>query len=265
MSLPNLVLIRGAGDLATGVAHRLHRSGFKVLMLELPEPLVVRTTVSFAAAVFKEQITVEGVTAACCPDLDRAKDLLKNGVIPVLIDPEAKAKDELNPPVLVDAIMAKGNRVTKITDAALVIGLGPGFRAGRDVHAIVETKRGHDLGKVIYSGSAAANTKVPGDIAGYGIERLLRAPCAGLFRPVKKIGDLVEKGETVAFVAKTPVQAATSGLVRGMLFEGLTVPEGAKVGDVDPRGSLIDYTTISEKARAIGGGVLEAIMHRFHY
>lgn len=262
--LPKMVLIRGAGDLASGVAHRLSRSGFKVVMTELSKPLVVRTTVSFAAAIFKKQVTVEGVTAVLCHDPEEIAALHAKNIIPVMIDAEASLINKLQPAVLVDAIMAKGNRLTKISEAGLVIGLGPGFTAGQDVHCIVETKRGHDLGKVIYSGQAALNTGVPGEIAGYGIERLLRAPAGGLFQPLKKIGELVQKGETVATVAGVPVTAATAGLVRGLLFEGLAVEKGLKVGDIDPRGLAIDYNTISEKARAVGGGVLEAVMHRFN-
>ena len=262
--LPKLVFIKGAGDLASGVAHRLVRSGFNVVMTELEKPLVVRTSVSFATAVFKERITVEEVTAVLCRNTEEVPLLHAKNIIPVMIDAQASLIDVFNPAVLVDAIMAKGNRHTKITDAELVVGLGPGFTAGVDAHLIIETKRGHDLGKVIYSGQAAANTGVPGEIHGYGLERLLRAPASGLFKPLKEIGQLVEKGETVATVVSVPVKAATAGLVRGLLFAGLKVSEGLKVGDIDPRGACVDHTTISEKARAVGGGVLEAILNRFN-
>jgi xanthine dehydrogenase accessory factor len=262
--LPDMVLIRGAGDLASGVAHRLHQSGFKVVMLELPNPMVVRTTVSFATAVLKKSITVEGVVASLCNNAKEAEELLSKHIIPVIIDPEASTKKSLNPLVVIDAIMAKDNRLTKIDDAELVIGLGPGFTAGKDVHAIIETKRGHNLGKVIYRGTAAENTSIPGDIAGYGPERLLRASTGGIFKPLKNIGDLVNRGQTVATVSGKVVRAETDGMVRGMLFDGVEVKQGDKVGDVDPRGKIIDYMTISDKARAVGGGVLEAILHRYN-
>ncbi len=262
--LPNLIVIRGAGDLASGVAHRLHRSGFDLVMLELPKPMVVRTTVSYATAVFKNNITVEGVNATLCHNVNETNELLAENIIPVFIDPDAEINNFFKPCVVIDAIMAKDNRLTLIDDAELVIGLGPGFTAGKDVDAVIETKRGHNLGKVIYSGSAAENTTIPGNINGYGPERLLRAPAGGIFTPVKKIGDLVERGETVATVSGKVVRAETNGLVRGLLFEGLEVTKGVKVGDIDPRGRKVDYMTISDKARAVGGGVLEAIMNRYN-
>jgi xanthine dehydrogenase accessory factor len=262
--LPSLVLIKGAGDLASGVAHRLWNSGFQIVMLELDSPLVVRRTVSFASAVLDQRIEVEGVTAVLCPAIDQVKSLLAERKLPVLIDPEAHALAYFKPQVLIDGIMAKDNRVTTIQDAELVIGLGPGFETGKDVHAIIETKRGHTLGRVIYSGSALADTGEPGLIAGYGRERLLRAPRDGCFKPLKKIGDLVSVGDQVAEIEGEPIKAAVSGLVRGMLYPGLTVEEGTKVGDIDPRGIEVDFLTISDKARAIGGGVLEAILNRYN-
>lgn len=263
--LPKLIMIKGAGDLASGVAHRLWSCGFNVVMLELNKPLVVRTNVSFAAAVYKQTVHVESVKAILCEDKEQASNAITDRAIPVLIDPEAKALGLFKPAVLVDAIMAKGNRLTRIDDAELVIGLGPGFSAGVDAHAVIETKRGHELGKVIYSGQAAEDTKEPGKIEGYGRERLLRAPQAGIFEPHKQIGDLVKKGDHVASVDGNKIYAQIDGLIRGMLYEGLEVNEGTKVGDIDPRGASINYETISDKARAIGGGVLEAILHRYHF
>lgn len=263
--LPKLIMIKGAGDLASGVAHRLWSCGFDVVMLELNKPFVVRTNVSFASAVYEQTVQVESVKAVWCEDTEQAFTVINNRAIPVLIDPEARTLGIFNPAVLVDAIMAKNNRLTKIDDAELVIGLGPGFFAGMDVHAVIETKRGHELGKVIYAGQAADDTKEPGKIEGYGRERLLRAPETGIFKPHKMIGDLVEKGEHVASVGESKICAQIDGLIRGMLYEGLEVIEGTKVGDIDPRGASVNYETISDKARAIGGGVLEAILHRYNF
>ena len=262
--IPRLVVIRGAGDLATGVAHRLWQSGFELVMLELKQPLVVRRTVSFATAVFQKNITVEGVRAELCPTAEDVPGYHGRSIVPVLVDPEAASLDALQPKILIDATMAKGNRITKIKDAELVIGLGPGFTAGVDVDAVVETNRGHALGRVIDEGSAASDTGEPGNIAGYGKERILRAPIDGLLKPVKEIGELVAKGEIVATVEGTPIRAQISGLVRGMLYPDLFITAGTKVGDIDPRGAEVDFLAISDKARAIGGGVLEAILNRYN-
>lgn len=263
--IPPLVVIRGAGDLATGVAHRLQQSGFKVVMLELPKPLVVRRTVSFASAVYEGFAMVEAVEAKLCPSVDLVSVIFKSGKIPLLIDPQGEALLKLQPKIIIDAIMAKTGRTSLLTDAEFVIGLGPGFIAGTDVHAIIETKRGHTLGKVIYLGKAAADTAEPGLIDGYGKERLLRSPADGIFKPLKEIGEIVQAGEAVASVNDQTIRAEIDGLIRGMLYPKLEVRAGMKVGDIDPRGSKLDYLTISDKARAIGGGVLEAIMHRYFF
>ena len=263
--IPPLVVIRGAGDLATGVAHRLQLSGFKVVMLELPKPLVVRRTVSFASAVYEGFAMVETVEAKLCSSVDLVSVILKSGKVALLIDSQGEALQQLQPKIIIDAIMAKTGRTSLLTDAEFVIGLGPGFIAGTDVHAIIETKRGHTLGKVIYSGKAAADTAEPGLIEGHGKERLLRAPVDGIFKPLKEIGELIRTGEVVASVNDQTIRAEIDGLIRGMLYPGLEVRAGMKVGDIDPRGSKVDYLTISDKARAIGGGVLEAIMHRYFF
>lgn len=269
------VLIKGAGDLASGVAWRLYRAGFRVVMTETPQPTAIRRAVAFAQAVYDGEVTVEGVTARCLsleppPEgageidiratlIKRVKDLWQQGIIPVLVDPQAQAIPLLRPQVVVDAIIAKRNLGTRIGDAPLVIALGPGFTAGVDAHAVVETKRGHTLGRVFWEGSAAPNTGIPGEVGGYGEERVLRAPAAGLFRACKAIGDTVTRGETVAFVDDQPVQARLSGVLRGILHDGLAVRPGMKVGDVDPRGIREYCFTISDKALAVAGGVLEAI------
>lgn len=255
------VIIKGAGDLASGVAHRLQRAGFQVVMLELPRPLVVRRSVSFASAVFEGTFEVEGVRASLVEEKYQIGECWSRGVIPLLVDPEGSLIKEMKPHVLIDAVMAKRNVGTSITDAPIVIGLGPGFTAGKDVTAVIETKRGHNIGRVIYSGTAAANTGIPGEVGGYSSERLIRASASGRFLPCKEIGEMVQKGEKVAVAGGTPVIASISGMIRGMLYPGLEVQKGMKVGDIDPRGREVDWRTISDKARSVAGGVLEAVLH----
>lgn len=255
------VIIKGAGDLASGVAHRLQHAGFPIVMLELPRPLVVRRSVSFASAVFEGTVEVEGVRASLINKDSQIESCWSRGIIPLLVDPEGSLLQKMKPQILIDAVMAKRNSGTSITDATLVIGLGPGFTPGKDVMAVIETKRGHHLGRVIYSGTAAANTGIPGEIGGYTSERLIRAPSSGRFLPRREIGEMVRKGEMIAAVGSTPVFASISGLIRGMLYPGLEVERGMKVGDIDPRGKEVDWKTISDKARSVAGGVLEAVMH----
>ncbi|MEW5784592.1 MAG: selenium-dependent molybdenum cofactor biosynthesis protein YqeB [Bacillota bacterium] len=262
MTIPRTIIIKGAGDLASGVAHRLWWAGFDVIMTELAQPLVVRREAAFAAAVFRGECTVEGITARLCLP-DQVARVLAGREIPVVVDPDGELVRHLNPKILIDAVMAKRNTGSGITDAALVIGLGPGFVAGLDVHAVIETSRGHNLGRVFYRGAAEADSGIPGEVGGAGRERLLRAPAGGTFKPVKEIGAVVHKGDTVAYVDRIPVTAGVDGLLRGLLFPGLIVQAGMKVGDIDPRGSAVDYRTVSDKARSIGGGVLEAILNRF--
>lgn len=255
-----LIIIRGAGDLATGSAIRLRKSGFPVIMLEIEKPTVIRTTVSFATAVFNGQQTVEGVTAVRCSKEDAIKTAF-DGNVPVVVDPECECIKMFEPEVVIDAILAKRNCGTTKDMAPFVLALGPGFTAPLDCHAVVETQRGHTLGMVIYNGSAIENTGIPGIIGGVGKERVLHAPCSGIFKSVSKIGDIVSAGSTIAYVDNTPVVTEIGGKVRGMLTDGLCVPTGFKVADVDPRGAETDHTTCSDKARAISGGVLEAVLH----
>jgi xanthine dehydrogenase accessory factor len=260
-----VVLIRGAGEMASGVAHRLYRSQFKLCMTEVPHPLAVRREVSFAEAVYEGEKTVEGVRAKLIAKPDEIKLGWKSGFIPILIAPEIKKiREFLNPDILVDAIMAKRNLGTHLEDAPLVIGLGPGFSAGRDVHIVIETNRGHHLGKMILKGEAEPDTGIPGDVGGYTIDRLLRTAKQGIFRPQKSIGDRVTKGSVVAVVDDYPIITEVNGVVRGLLREGIVAKKGMKVGDIDPRGKREHCFTISEKARAIGGGVLEAILYWFN-
>lgn len=260
-----VVLIRGAGEMASGVAHRLFRSHLKICLLEIAHPLAVRRGVSFCEAVYEGEKEVEGVRAKLISRTEEIRSVWEEGKIPLLIDPEGEStRAFLSPDVLVDAILAKRNLGTKRTDAPLVIGLGPGFTAGQDVHVVIETNRGQSLGKIIFEGSAEPDTGVPAPVSGFTVERVLRAPGRGIFQPVKSIGDEVAMGAIVAWVDRQPVAAQVGGVVRGMLRGGTEVKEGMKVGDVDPRG-IRDYCfTISEKARAIGGGVLEAILNRFN-
>jgi xanthine dehydrogenase accessory factor len=260
-----VILMRGAGEMASGVAHRLHQSHFKVCMLELPNPIAVRREVSFCEAIYDGEKRVEGVQAKFISGPEQIKPLWKKGKIPVLIDPNGKeTRQVIKPDVLIDAIMAKKNLGTHINDAPLVIGLGPGFSAGKDVHVVIETNRGHHLGRVILNGSAELDTGIPGDIGGYTVARLLRTMKKGVFHAYKSIGDRVTKGTVVAVVDDFPVMAKISGVVRGLLREGVEVTKGMKVGDIDPRGKRDFCFTISEKARAIGGGVLEAILYWFN-
>lgn len=255
-----LVLIKGAGDLASGVAVRLHRAGLRVVMTDLPRPTAIRRAVSFCRVISDGEAVVEDVRARFAPDAKQAMKIAADGQIAVLADPEAGCLAALRPAVLVDAILAKRNTGTAITDAPAVVALGPGFTAGLDCHAVVETMRGHDLGRVYYRGRAAENTGVPGDIGGYTSQRILRAPCGGVFQTVMEIGTVVRAGEVVATVNGEPVAAAIGGVVRGILPDGTPVAAGMKSGDVDPRGVVESCYTVSDKARAIGGGVLEAVL-----
>ncbi len=255
-----LVLIKGAGDLASGVAVRLHRAGLRVVMTDLPRPTAIRRAVSFCRVISDGEAVVEDVRARFAPDAKQAMKIAADGQIAVLADPEAGCLAALRPAVLVDAILAKSNTGTAITDAPAVVALGPGFTAGLDCHAVVETMRGHDLGRVYYRGRAAENTGVPGDIGGYTSQRILRAPCGGVFQTVVEIGTVVRAGEVVATVNGEPVAAAIGGVVRGILPDGTPVAAGMKSGDVDPRGVVESCYTVSDKARAIGGGVLEAVL-----
>lgn len=254
-----LVVVRGGGDLATGVIIRLHRGGYRVMVLEIAKPSVIRRTVSFAEAMFSGEIGVEGVTAKRAESVKQAFSLLEEGFIPILCDPEGASIQEINPICIVDAIIAKRNLGTRITDAPLVIALGPGFEAGKDCDVVIETKRGHSLGRIIRKGSAIPNTGIPGIIEGFGEERVLHSKTSGIFTSSLGIGDLVTKGQVIAKVGEEEVIAPIDGKLRGLLHSGLSVPPKFKIADIDPRGELADHTTISEKAMAIAGSVLEVL------
>ena len=260
-----IVLIRGAGEMASGVAHRLHRSHFNVCMLEIPHPIAVRREVSFCEAIYEGEKEVEGVRSKFISGPEEIHSVWQEEKIPVLVDPDGeKTRRFIKPDVLIDAIMAKKNLGAHIKKAPLVIGLGPGFCAEKDVHIVIETNRGHDLGRLILKGTAEPDTGIPGNIGGYTVERVLRTMKRGVFHPQKGIGDRVNKGLVVAVVDDFPVMAKISGIVRGLIREGVEVKKGMKVGDIDPRGKRESCFTISDKARAIGGGVLEAILYWFN-
>jgi xanthine dehydrogenase accessory factor len=257
----NLVIVRGAGDLATGVIIRLANAGYKVVALETDKPTVIRCTVSLAQAMFDKTTTVENTTAVRCDDSRNAFAILKQGNIPILADPMGDAIRQLKPLCVVDAILAKKNLGTKITDAPLVIALGPGFTAGEDCHVVIETKRGHSLGRIITEGKAIPDSGIPGIIGGYGAERVIRSPNEGIFHSDRKLGDIVQAGDCIATVNNQEILATIDGMLRGLLNNGLPVTKGFKVADIDPRGKDAEFTTASDKAKAIGGAVLEAIDH----
>ena len=253
------VMIRGGGDIATGIALRLWRSGMDVCICEIPAPTAIRRTVCFSEAVRLGETAVEGVAARLC-EMEEIPDLLDQRVIPVLIDPAGDAIPVLAPDAVVDAILAKRNLGTTLDMAPVVIGVGPGFTAGVDCHAAVETMRGHYLGRVLYEGSPLPDTAVPGLIGGYAGERVLRAPAGGTFHGVKQIGDQVKAGDIAGYVDGVPVICTIDGVLRGLLADGVAVYQGMKSGDIDPRCAADHCRCASDKALAVGGGVLEAIL-----
>ena len=269
-----LIICRGGGDLATGIVHRLFRAGFPVLVLETDSPAAIRRQVSFSEAVYDGTATVEGVTAERIASADRASvdHVLEAGRVPLLVDPEGSSIPLLKPDIVVDAIIAKKNLGTAKEMAPLVIGVGPGFTAGEDVDLVVESMRGHNLARIFTTGSALPNTGIPGNIGGFTKERVLHAEAAGYMKNIRKIGDIVEKGEEIARIYEkmtedgtfsgsyVSVEASISGMIRGLIREGYHFQKGFKIADIDPRESeLANCFTISDKARNIGGSVLEAV------
>lgn len=262
------VLVRGAGDLATGVIVRLHRCGFRVAVTECANPSAIRRRAALCEAVWQGQTTVEGVTCRRVTNADEAVRVSQAGEVPLLVDERAACVSALHPAAVVDAILAKRNLGTSREMAPITVGLGPGFTAGEDVDAVVETMRGHHLGRVILQGAAIPNTGVPGVIAGYAAERVIHAPASGEMVFVQDengqtidIGALVHKGQEIARVGGVPVLATIDGVLRGLIRAGYPVTEGLKIADIDPRSEQVAYCdTVSDKARAIGGGVVEAIL-----
>lgn len=269
-----LIICRGGGDLATGIVHRLFRAGFPVLVLETDSPAAIRRQVSFSEAVYDGTATVEGVTAERIASANRASvnHVLEAGRVPLLVDPEGNSIAQLKPDIVVDAIIAKKNLGTAKEMAPLVIGIGPGFTAGEDVDLVVESMRGHNLARIFTTGSALPNTGIPGNIGGFTKERVLHAEADGYMKNIRQIGDIVEKGEEIARIYEkmtedgtfsgfyVSVEASISGIIRGLIREGYHFQKGFKIADIDPRESeLANCFTISDKARSIGGSVLEAV------
>lgn len=263
MLTENLIIVRGGGDMATAVVHRLWRAGFRVLVLECTHPSAIRRQVAISEAVYEGTAEVEGMTALRIDHAPEADAVFEKGCVPVMVDSEGNSIHDLKPEIVIDAMIAKRNLGTHMDMAPLTVALGPGFCAGRDVHAVVETMRGHNLGRIIESGFAAPNTGIPGSIGGYAAERVIHAPAAGMLFAVRKIGDTVKQGETIAVIRgekDVPVPASISGIIRGLIRDGYPVTEGFKIADIDPRHE--EYTncfTISDKARCIAGSVLELV------
>jgi xanthine dehydrogenase accessory factor len=265
--MKNLIIVRGGGDLATGTIYKLKKSGFPVLILEVENPSAIRRNVAFCEAVYQGTQTVEDMTCYLAGSLEQACRFLEEGKLTVLVDPQAESISALKPLAVVDAILAKKNLGTHRSMAPITVALGPGFTAGEDVDAVVETKRGHNLGRVLWDGCAAPNTGIPGIIGGYGKERVIHCPAKGILRNIKKITDVVSKGEVIAVVESgegmITVEATLDGILRGLIRDGYPVTPGFKMADIDPRmDELQNCFTISDKARCIAGGVLEAILQR---
>lgn len=258
------VLIKGAGDLATGIAYKLKICGYDILMTETAVPTTVRRTVAFSRAVYEGRAAVEGLEAVLAGGIEEAERAIAADLIPVVVDEDAVIAKAFAPDIIVDAIIAKRNLGTHIVDADFVVGVGPGFTAGVDCHCVIETQRGHYLGRTIYSGCAVPNTGIPGNIGGYSVERIIRAEAEGYFKPLRGIGDRVCEGDIVAESGGRPIRALMPGIIRGMLQEGVHVTPGMKCGDIDARCELSHCYTISDKAMAVGGGVLEAVTRYAH-
>jgi len=259
-----VVLIRSGGEVASGVAHKLTRARFRVCLTETAEPLAVSRGVAFCEAVYDGEKEVEGIVARRVGSAAEIHKLWRESRIPIIIDPGARMKNILKPQVVVDAIMAKKNLGTKSSDAPLVIGLGPGFKAGRDVHVVVETNNSERLGRIILEGRAEEDTGIPIAIGGLTHERALHAAVGGLFQTDKDIGEMASAGEAVATVAGQPVKAEIDGIIRALLRSGTMVEKGTKLGEIDPSGDREDCYTIRPRVRAIAGGVLEAILMRYN-
>ena len=255
------LIVRGGGDLASGVIHRLYRSHYHVLILECRKPSAIRRKVAFCEAVYDGTSSVEGVTCRRVTEFSQCEDVWSNGEIPLLIDGTGESVRKIQPDAVIDAILAKRNLGTTRAMAPLTVGLGPGFTAGEDVDYVIETMRGHNLGRIIKEGSALPNTGVPGLIAGIGKERVIHSPAAGEMKNISRIADIVEKDQIIAMVGNVPVKATISGVIRGLIRDGYPVFKGMKIADIDPRAEQKkNCFTISDKARCIAGGVLEVLL-----
>ncbi|MDO4306233.1 MAG: selenium-dependent molybdenum cofactor biosynthesis protein YqeB [Eubacteriales bacterium] len=261
MKQKNLIIVRGGGDLASGVIHKLYWCGYRVLILECEKPSAIRREVSFCDAVYDGTAEVEGVLCRKVSEVSECDDVWEAGEIPLLVDETGAVLRALGPAAVVDGILAKKNLGTSRDMAPLTIALGPGFEAGKDVDYVIETKRGHQLGRIIAEGSAIPNTGVPGMIGGYGKERVIHSPAAGMIRNQAKIADLVEEGQVIAMVGETPVCASLTGVLRGIIRDGYEVPLGMKIADIDPRKEEKENCfSVSDKARCIAGGVVEVLL-----
>ncbi len=260
MSMNKRIVMRGGGDLATAVAQKLLRSGFEVIICELDAPKTVRRTVALSNAIYEGTFAVEDVKGIYTHSLKLAEQVLKDRDIPILTLPEDAIMAYFKPFAFVDATLSKRKVNYDINYVPIVIGLGPNINAGKEAHIVIETARGHDLGRLIVNGEAKVNTHIPGDIGGYTHERVMHAPCSGKLMGLRKIGDSVSKGEIIATVDGQPVVAKISGVIRGMIHEAVPITEGLKLGDIDPRNDPQYCYTISDKGRNIAGGVLEAIL-----
>ena len=265
--MKNLILVRGGGDLATGTIYKLKKCGFPVLILETANPSAIRRNVAFCEAVYQGTQTVEDMTCYRADSPEQARQFLREGKLTLLVDPAGATISQWKPLAVVDGILAKKNLGTNRNMAPITVALGPGFTAGEDVDAVIETKRGHHLGRVLWEGTAAPNTGIPGLIGGYGKERVIHSPAEGILRNVRKITDTVSRGDVIAVVetekGAVPVEATLDGILRGLIRDGYPVKVGFKMADIDPR--IDEYNncfTISDKARCIAGGVLEAILQR---
>jgi xanthine dehydrogenase accessory factor len=256
-----IIVIRGGGDLGSGVAYKLQRCGFKVLILEVQNPLVVRRTVAFAQAVIDGAAVVEGVKAVRVRTKDEIEKIWEEGHIPIMVDPGGTILKEIKPLAVIDATLAKRNTGMRRDMAPVTIALGPGFKAGEDADVVIETNRGHNLGRLIFEGYAEPDTGVPAPVKGYGAERVLRAPCSGTVKHVLDIGNMVKTGDIICYVNDQPVSAVFDGIVRGLIMNGREVVANLKIGDVDPRPIKEFCETISDKARALGGAVVEAVLY----
>lgn len=265
--MKDLIIVRGGGDLATGTIYKLQKSGFPVLVLEIPAPSAIRRNVAFCEAVYQGSQQVEDMTCRLAGSPEQAREFLAAGKLTMLVDPQGACIPEFKPVAVVDAILAKRNLGTHRGMAPITVALGPGFIAGEDVDAVIETKRGHNLGRILWSGMAAPNTGIPGMIGGYGRERVIHSPAQGILRNIKQITDTVSRGEVIAAIetpeGTVPVEATLDGLLRGLIRDGYPVTQGFKIADIDPRMNEYDNCfTISDKSRCIAGGVLEAILQR---
>lgn len=256
----NLIIIRGGGDLATGVVQKFHRSGFPVLILETNFPTAIRRNVSLCEAIYDNEAEVEDMICRRINDISEIENCQKNGEIPIMVDPNGRYIKKLKPAAVIDSILAKRNLGTTIDMAPITIGLGPGFFAGSDVHAVIETKRGHNLGRLILEGSAIPNTGIPGEIGGKSLERVIKSPASGEVKHIRKIGDIVEEGEDIFEVSGIFVKAPFKGLLRGLIREKIFIEKGTKSADIDPR-TDVDWNGISDKARCLGGAALEAYLY----